>query len=123
MNKYIATKKGGKRIDEHRLVMQNYLGRELTVDEIVHHIDGDKSNNKIDNLMLFLNKAEHTRHHIYLGDLKLKCGENKKKLIDGKLKCFHCNELKEIKRFVTKSDAYLGVIGVCKKCRSLQRKK
>lgn len=37
---------------QHRLVMAKQLGRPLTRNESVHHIDGDKKNNKPDNLQL-----------------------------------------------------------------------
>lgn len=37
---------------EHRLVMAEYLDRPLTKSETVHHIDGDTTNNKIENLQL-----------------------------------------------------------------------
>lgn len=37
-------------IREHIMVMENHLGRKLKKGEIVHHIDGDKTNNDIDNL-------------------------------------------------------------------------
>lgn len=37
---------------KHRLVMAQELGRPLTPDETVHHIDGDRSNNDISNLQL-----------------------------------------------------------------------
>lgn len=36
----------------HRQVMANSIGRPLTSDEQVHHIDGDRSNNDISNLQL-----------------------------------------------------------------------
>lgn len=47
---------------EHRIVMEKELGRELTSDEIVHHIDENKTNNSIDNLIV-LTRAEHAKIH------------------------------------------------------------
>lgn len=47
----------------HRVVMAESLGRPLKPEEVVHHIDGDPGNNKISNLMLFPNNAEHRKYH------------------------------------------------------------
>jgi len=51
---------------EHRLVMEKQLGRYLKPEERVHHIDGDKSNNVIDNLHLFHNESKHQKYHQFL---------------------------------------------------------
>ncbi len=53
---------GGHRIKEHRWVLEQYLGRELTKDECVHHINGIRDDNNINNLQLMTN-SEHCSYH------------------------------------------------------------
>ena len=55
-----ANKKGY--VYEHRLIMENHIGRFLTDSEVVHHKDSNRSNNTIDNLEL-LTISEHHRLH------------------------------------------------------------
>lgn len=47
---------------EHRLIMEKKLGRYLTKDEIVHHLDGDGHNNKLSNLKLTTRKKHFQDH-------------------------------------------------------------
>lgn len=47
---------------QHRIVMEEYLGRRLDSSEHIHHLDGDKTNNSIENLELIL-ACEHGREH------------------------------------------------------------
>jgi len=46
----------------HRVIMENHLGRKLRAEEIVHHINGDPKDNRIENLKL-MTKSEHMKLH------------------------------------------------------------
>jgi hypothetical protein len=48
---------------EHRLRVAKALGRPLTSTEVVHHRDGDVTNNDLPNLHLFASQGHHARHH------------------------------------------------------------
>lgn len=50
-------------VSTHRCVMEQYLGRPLKPSEIVYHIDGNKQNNDISNLMLLDDQAAHAAFH------------------------------------------------------------
>lgn len=49
-------------IDEHRYIMQEHIGRKLERTEYVHHINGDKMDNRLENLMI-ISPLEHNRLH------------------------------------------------------------
>jgi hypothetical protein len=49
-------------VKEHRLVMEVYLGRYLDPKEKVHHKNGDKKDNRLDNLELFQSNSDHIKN-------------------------------------------------------------
>ena len=47
---------------EHRLVVEKHIGRYLKPDEKVHHINGNRTDNRIENLIIMTHK-DHLRLH------------------------------------------------------------
>ena len=50
-------------VREHRFIMEQQIGRYLLKEEIVHHINGDTLDNRVENLELMDHK-EHRRLHL-----------------------------------------------------------
>ena len=73
-NKYKCLKIHGKRIDEHRLIAMQYWGEDAVRGNDVHHKNGIKNVNRIENLEL-LPRSVHARNHMLGHKLSLKTKE------------------------------------------------
>lgn len=62
VNGYRYILKGNKKMLEHRVAMENYMGRALRRSEVVHHKNQIKIDNRIENLEV-MSRKNHTRHH------------------------------------------------------------
>lgn len=84
--------KHGKYVLLHRVIMENYLHRMLEDDEVVHHLNKDRYDNRLSNLEL-LRYDDHIRLH-----------QQEKGRQFVLLKCPECNKIFELPR----SNSYLN---------------
>lgn len=60
-NKIIKTE-DGRKVVEHRYIMEQHLGRKLESYEVVHHINGNHNDNRLENLQV-MTWSEHSKLH------------------------------------------------------------
>ena len=60
---YMIKQLNGRYEREHRLIMEKNIGRKLKKGEDVHHVNGNKLDNRIENLQLLLAKDHHKGHY------------------------------------------------------------
>ncbi|MBQ3373940.1 MAG: HNH endonuclease [Oscillospiraceae bacterium] len=61
-SEYKTITRDGVRKPAHVVLMEEYLGRPLRGNEVVHHINGEKDDNRLANLQV-MDRAEHSRLH------------------------------------------------------------
>ena len=118
-----ARKSGGHKgyIYEHRLVMENLIGRPLNGNEDVHHIDFNGLNNNPENLLLLESKA-HQRLHKRLKKMGIKTPLPKETLIELSREmpfrlCVDCGSPLSIR------EDSASKIKRCEKCRAIHARK
>lgn len=115
----------------HREIMERHIGRELNANELVHHINEDRQDNRIENLKIVTHK-EHAQIHLKVKRIILEfvcafCGtEFKREMTPQKLnyikthnqtkffcskECSHAHQIKN-KKSITKDEATLIAKGI-----------
>jgi len=89
---------------EHIYFMETFLGRALDDDEVIHHLDLDRSNNRLNNLLL-LTRAMHVKLHAWIDSGAFMCESHEKNgMNSGKSKvekpryCVVCNKTLQYKQ-------------------------
>lgn len=54
----------GRQIGFHTHLIEKKIGRKLTSQEVVHHVNGDKLDNRIENLQL-MSRSDHMKLHLH----------------------------------------------------------
>lgn len=82
-NGYASIKKNGMMVSEHRVVMEEMLGRPLIKGESVHHKNGIRSDNRPENLELWVGMIRHGQraNDVHCPDCHVSYWDNRNRVI------------------------------------------
>jgi len=80
---------------KHRVIVEEFIGRKLTKDEVIHHKNGIRSDNRIENLII-MTKSEH--HKLHYKEIKYKLSRR----ITREYKCVVCGKKYKSKSYKSK---------------------
>ena len=124
-NKTYGGKCHGLTRDEHRFIMEKHLNRKLSRYEVVDHINGNRFDNRLENLRV-MSLSEHTKMHYKNGDYKLNTPEIIEKIrlphTKNKFTCSRCQKMKNRNSFHTNKSRWNGLSSWCKDCRKETKK-
>lgn len=83
---------GCKRVAQHRLILEKYLERYLEIDEVPHHCNEKKDDNRIENIELMLVSGPESHNSIHKKGNTINLGrkpsdETKRKISESKRNC------------------------------------
>lgn len=88
--------KNDKTIDGVDISLEKYIGRKLENSELIHHIDGDKHNNVITNLVICNGDGEHRSIHASLEKVAFNLIKKEVIQFNHELKLYYINPLIEV---------------------------
>jgi hypothetical protein len=95
----------------HRIVMERSLGRHLLRNEIVHHKNGDREDNRIENLELCASPGKHIlSHHPEHIDFLIRVTKSRVRKKQYRVDCEQCKTVN------VRTIRQTGGFGDCKKC-------